>query len=75
MTNASTMNNSKLTADWQKYDGDYEKRVQDIKLFSGIVYKECWPNAGEWIVLSLPSNPRIPNKEVEFVKLNKEELP
>lgn len=30
---------------WEQYSGDYEKQYYDIKLWSGEVYENCWPNA------------------------------
>lgn len=31
---------------WTIYTGEYLKQEYDIKLNSGIVIKNCWPNAG-----------------------------
>jgi len=68
------MKDSKLTAEWQEYDGDYEKRIQDIRTKDGNEYCKCWPNAGKWHVLSDEHGLQILNEEVTHVKLNKEEL-
>ena len=32
--------------DWIKYEGEYEKEFYDIKLHSGEIIPNCWPNAG-----------------------------
>ena len=30
---------------WAEYTGDYKKQYYDIKLWSGEIYENCWPNA------------------------------
>ncbi len=59
-----------LTFDFQPYDGDYQKKMQDIKLYTGEVYEMCWPNAGVWNVCDSKVSP-IPDKNVVEVRLNK----
>jgi hypothetical protein len=61
----------KATKDWQEYDHDYEKDVQDIKTKDGKTYINCWPNAGKWNVLSKNINP-IPDEQVTHVRLTDE---
>ena len=39
---------SKLTEDWQPYDGDYEKEIHAIKTKDGREFISCWPNAGKF---------------------------
>lgn len=43
------MEKAQLTYDWQPYDHDYCKAMQDIRLKDGREIMECWPNAGVWI--------------------------
>lgn len=31
----------KLTYEWQRYDGDYQKKIQDIKLKNGDIVPFC----------------------------------
>lgn len=62
-----------LTYEWQKYDGDYQKKIQDIKLKNGFIVMACYPNAGKWICLDEKS--RYYGKEMhhlsaELVRLN-----
>ena len=33
-------------AKWKRYEGDYEKEWYDIRLFNGVEYQLCYPNAG-----------------------------
>jgi hypothetical protein len=56
--------NSKLTKEWSEFDGDYEKRIQDIKLKNGDIVYECYPNAGEWNVLRKKGNEKYYGKEI-----------
>jgi hypothetical protein len=63
-----------LTKDWQPYNGDYQKKMQDIKLKNGDIVYFCWPNAGEWGVWNASNNPKhygqsIKNSEVAEVRL------
>lgn len=66
---------SKLTKEWSKFDGDYEKSMQDIKLFNGDIITKCWPNAGYWTVCKKEGNEKyygndkIKVREAEFVRL------
>ncbi len=67
-----------LTFEWQKYDNNYQKRIQDLKLFNGDIVMCCWPNAGKWHTMGVSENPEndkryIEDNEVEYVRLNKEE--
>lgn len=51
---------------WEQYAGDYEKRYYDIKLWSGEVYENCWPNANtfhEGVIGKL-----IEGKDVAYVR-------
>ncbi len=57
------------TKEWQEYDHDYEKQIQDIKTKDGKEYVNCWPNAGKWIVLSHKTGLSIPDEDVTHVKL------
>ncbi len=57
--------NSKLTkTEWTPFDGDYEKRIQDIKLKNGDIVYECYPNAGEWNILRKKGNEKYYGKEI-----------
>lgn len=67
------MADSKLTKEWQEYDHDYEKRVQDIRTKDGKEYIECWPNAGKWSVLSAKKATQIMDADVTHVKLHESE--
>lgn len=65
---------SKLTMQWQVYDHDYEKRVQDIRLKNGDEVIKCWPNSGKWCCLSGDkryTKKDIPDAEVTHTRLNK----
>lgn len=64
-----------LTKEWTPFNGDYEKSVQDIKLFNGDIITFCWPNAGVWHVMKSKGNEKyygkedLKVKEAEFVRL------
>jgi hypothetical protein len=63
-----------LTKEWTPFNGDYEKSMQDIKLFNGDVITMCWPNAGFWMVMKKEGNEKyykkdIKSSEAEFVRL------
>ena len=45
-----------LTYEWQKYDGDYFKKVQDIKLKNGDIVTFCYPNACLWNCMEKEGN-------------------
>ncbi len=66
---------SKLTKEWSKYNGDYEKEMQDIKLFNGDIVTMCWPNAGFWNCCRQKGNEKyynkfdINHKDAEFTRL------
>jgi hypothetical protein len=62
----------KATSEWQEYDHDYEKDFQDIRLKNGREFKNCWPNAGKWNVLSI-NHPQIMDNQVTHVRLTDEE--
>ena len=69
-----------LTSEWQPYDGNSQKRLEDIKLKNGDVVLKCWANAGFWNVMQKEGNGDyygqiIPHTDAEFVRLNKYELP
>lgn len=36
---------SELT-DWQPYSGEYDKGWYNVKIATGEVVRDCWPNAG-----------------------------
>lgn len=61
------------TKDWQEYDHDYEKELQDIRTKDGKEYKNCWPNAGKWVVMSDNNAPNIPDADVTHVRLTDDE--
>jgi hypothetical protein len=67
-----------LTKEWTKFNGDYEKSMQDIKLYNGEVISMCWPNAGFWNVCKKQGQEKyydkeIPVKEAEYVRLTHDE--
>jgi hypothetical protein len=63
-----------LTKEWTKFNGDYEKLMQDIKLFNGDIITKCWPNSGYWFICQKKSNEKYFGKgqikvgEVEYVR-------
>jgi len=61
---------SQLTKEWSEYSGQYEKRVQDIRLKDGRELMHCWPNAGEWDYMRANNMKSIPNSEVTHTRLN-----
>lgn len=63
-----------LTKEWQPYNGEYQKKMQDIKLHNGDIVTMCWPNAGFWNVCEKEGNEKyidkeIPHREAAFVRL------
>ena len=62
-----------LTHEWQEYDMNYQKAVQDIRTKDGKEYENCWPNAGTWNVMGEIEKDcmQIPDAEVTHVRLNK----
>lgn len=36
---------------WKVFDGHYDKTMYDIRLVSGEIVEECWPNAGTFYCL------------------------
>jgi hypothetical protein len=54
----------KLTKEWQPYDGDYQKKMQDIKLKNGDVVTMCWPNAGYWNICEKEGNEKYYGKDI-----------
>lgn len=65
----------KLTHEWQKYDGDYQKEIQDIKLKNGDIVMACYPNAGKWNCMDEKSpyhSKFIHHLSAELVRLNAE---
>lgn len=58
-----------FSQEWQPFSGDYEKKVQDIKLKDGSVIEMCYPNSGVFMCLSNNSQKDIPVKDVAFVRL------
>lgn len=68
-------NNQFLTYQWQPYNGNYQKKIQDIKLKNGDIVTRCYPNAGFWNPTQKKGNEKyygteIPHTEAEFVKLS-----
>lgn len=63
----------KATKEWQEYDQDYEKDIQDIRTKDGKEYKTCWPNAGKWSVLSTKVPISILDADVTHVRLSDDE--
>jgi len=64
-----------LTYEWQKYDGDYQKKIQDIKLKNGDIVPFCYPNAGKWNCMDEKSSyygKDIHHLSAELVRLNKD---
>lgn len=70
------MNENDLTQEWQLYDGDYCKAVQDIRLKNGDEVINCWPNAGTWSQLKSGKyyGKDINNSEVTHVRKTKEDI-
>ena len=58
-----------LTKEWSRFDGDYEKSMQDIKLHDGRVIFKCWPNAGAFSCFSNNDQPDILYADIAFVRL------
>lgn len=72
-------NEQELTKEWTPYNGDYQKKVQDIKLKNGDIVFHCWPNAGFWIAMVREGNGKyynqnIPHKDAEFVRLTHKKI-
>jgi hypothetical protein len=59
-----------MAGEWQEYDGDYCKAMQDIRLKNGDEVLMCWPNAGFWITMrpGKYANKDIPNRDVTHVR-------
>lgn len=53
-----------LTKEWQPFDGEYEKEMQDIKLKTGEIVTMCWPNADTWMVCEKQKSGRMYNKPI-----------
>lgn len=62
------MDKSQLTYEWQPYDGDYCKAVQDIRLQDGTEIEGCYPNAGVWLPIGENSTRSIKNADVTHVR-------
>lgn len=63
-----------LTKEWQPYNGEYEKKMQDVKLKNGDIVFYCWPNAGQWGIFNKKNNPKyygqsIKNSDVAQVRI------
>lgn len=54
-------------SDWIKYTGDYEKEFYDIKLLTGEVYENCWPNAGTFHITGADGKV-IDGNQVAYIK-------
>lgn len=64
------MVDTNLTLQWSKYNHDYEKRVQDIRLKGGSEIIKCYPNAGKWCCLSNDLIKDIPDAQVTHTRLH-----
>ena len=53
---------------WQKYEGRYEKEYYDIKTKTGKVYKQCWPNAGNFWPDKSKKGEEVPGYWVDYIK-------
>lgn len=51
---------------WIKYNGDYEKDHYHIKLFSGQIIYNCYPNASKWTCIDNQKQV-FDNSEVEYI--------
>jgi len=63
-----------LTKEWTEFNGNYEKLMQDIKLFNGDIITKCWPNAGYWLICQKEDNDKYDLKgkininDIEYVR-------
>jgi hypothetical protein len=64
------MERESLTKEWQQYDGNYCKAMQDIRLKNGDEVIKCWPNAGLWMTFKPGKYYKkdIPNSDVTHVR-------
>jgi len=56
---------------WQIFDGEYEKEWYDIKLKTGEIIHQCWPNAGNF---HAPSGKQYKGRTVREMRLCKHPL-
>ena len=52
---------------FEEYLGDYEKKEYDIRTFDGVVYQNCWPNAGTF---HTQDGKTIQGEDVEAFKIS-----
>lgn len=64
-----------LTYEWQDYDGDYQKSLQDVILKDGTIVENVWPNAGFWMQCDNAKPIPIPHDQAAKVRLNKNWFP
>lgn len=55
---------------WIEYKGEYDKEFYDIRLKSGDVIKNCWPNAGTF---HTPTGVVISGEDVSHVQPSESE--
>lgn len=56
---------------WTEYTGEYEKKYYDIKLWSGEIYENCWPNANTFHEGTIGKV--IPGKDVAYIRVSDDE--
>jgi hypothetical protein len=60
-----------LTKERTKFNGAYEKLMQDIKLFKGDMITRCQPNVRHWLIYQKEGNERYRGKnQKKLMKLN-----
>ena len=64
----------KAKKEWQEYDHDYEKDIQDIRTRDGKEFINCYPNAGKWHVLNSKNGLQIPDSEITHIRLTDEKI-
>jgi len=52
----TTLRPDKNDNPWIKFDGNYEKEYYDVKLLTGDIVENCYPNAGDFHVLKENNN-------------------
>lgn len=67
---------NKYTAEWQPYDYDYgyDKQEYDIKVYTGEVYYNCYPNAESFTSFNEKTNGRNIS-EMNVIKIRLSENP
>lgn len=56
---------------WELFTGEYEKTEYDIRLFNGVIFERCWPNAGTF---HTQSGQTIPGGDVKEFRVSKKSL-